>query len=175
MTEVAHIPTPLEGVHLRTLTEADDIELTIAKRAEPHPVPPNIEGAPEWDFFQRRRELIEADPAIEVMGIWSPDGLSGEAYLLPGQIDRRVYEIGYQVLPHMQGQGYATAAAQAIAIYARHGLGIDELQAKVETTNHASQRVMAKSGFQLFRELAGDILLFTHNEAELTTGAVPLR
>lgn len=62
-------------------------------------------------------------------------------------------EVGYTVAAHFWGQGYATEMARALVTLATEQLGLRNLVCFTLTTNQASQRVMAKVGFQFEREI----------------------
>lgn len=59
--------------------------------------------------------------------------------------DRRA-NLGYWVHSHHQGQGMATAAAQALAAYAFEGLGLHRLEIVAAVANTASQAVARRCG-----------------------------
>jgi len=62
-----------------------------------------------------------------------------------------VVDIGYGFLPQHWGKGYATEATKALVAWAfAHGAG--RVTAETLRDNHASIRVLRKSGFQLYRE-----------------------
>jgi RimJ/RimL family protein N-acetyltransferase len=53
-------------------------------------------------------------------------------------------EVGYRVLPALQGRGYATEAAAASRDFARDVLGAKRLVAIIHPDNRPSQRVAEK-------------------------------
>lgn len=56
-------------------------------------------------------------------------------------------EVGYWIRSTKAGRGYATEALSTLIDYARDRLGLVRLDARVVTTNVASQRVLGKCGF----------------------------
>lgn len=60
----------------------------------------------------------------------------------------RVIELAYAVMPGFWGQGLATEAAEASLDVAFRHVGADEVVAFTRPTNKASQRVLAKLGFE---------------------------
>lgn len=98
-------------------------------------------------IYERERELGNAWPFF----IFDhQDRLAGGITL--SNIRRGVAEtgtVGYWVgLPHA-GQGLATASVRALTAYAFHGLRLHRLEAACVPHNHASRRVLEKSGFRL--------------------------
>ena len=57
-------------------------------------------------------------------------------------------EVGYHVMPAMQGRGYATEAAAAARDFARTVLGAGRLVALIHPDNRPSQRVAEKIGLR---------------------------
>src|SRR6185437_6022783 len=57
-------------------------------------------------------------------------------------------EVGYHVVPALQGRGYATEAAAACRDYARTALGASRLIAIIHPDNRPSQRVAEKIGLR---------------------------
>jgi RimJ/RimL family protein N-acetyltransferase len=61
-------------------------------------------------------------------------------------VERRIVEIGYFVLPAARRRGYATTIARLLAEHA-FSLGIERVAAYVNVGNVASERVLEKAGF----------------------------
>jgi RimJ/RimL family protein N-acetyltransferase len=61
-------------------------------------------------------------------------------------VERRIVEIGYFVLPAARRRGYATTIARMLAEHA-FSLGIERVAAYVNVGNTASERVLEKAGF----------------------------
>jgi [ribosomal protein S5]-alanine N-acetyltransferase len=70
----------------------------------------------------------------------------------------RCVEIGYWLLPHAQGKGYAAEAVKAICSYAFTQLDVHRIEAIVEGGNDTSIRLLEKFGF---------VCEGTHRECEL--------
>jgi len=71
----------------------------------------------------------------------------GDCGLTPQLVDgREELEVGYHVLPSLQGKGYATEAAAAARDFARDRLGARRLTAIIDPANRPSQRVAEKIG-----------------------------
>ena len=65
---------------------------------------------------------------------------------------RRQVTIGYGLVPHSWGNGYATEALHALIELCRAHPGVSILAADTTHNNHASQRVLVKNGFRLVRQ-----------------------
>lgn len=76
-------------------------------------------------------------------------GLAGLRYL--PELD--AVDIGYRVLPEVQGRGYAVEACAALLAYARHTLQLETVIALIGDDNPASQRVAARLGLHLQRHV----------------------
>ena len=78
--------------------------------------------------------------------------LVGDCGLTPQEVDGETsIEVGYHVRSTLQGNGYATGAAEACRTYAASELGLRRLIAIIEPANAASQRVAEKIGLPLER------------------------
>jgi RimJ/RimL family protein N-acetyltransferase len=86
-------------------------------------------------------------------GLWlltTPDGeFVGDCGLTPQLVDGVTeLEVGYHVVPALQGRGYATEAAAAARDFARDVLGAPRLVAIIHPDNRPSQRVAEKIGLR---------------------------
>jgi len=86
-------------------------------------------------------------------GLWllttTDDGFVGDCGLTPQVVDGVTeLEVGYHVLPALQGRGYATEAAAASRDFARAVLGATRLIAIIHPDNRPSQRVAEKIGLR---------------------------
>ncbi len=61
-------------------------------------------------------------------------------------------EFGWYLSRRFHGQGLATAATQLMIDFAFNSVGVDAVIAKCDPENHASRRVIEKSGLQLYGE-----------------------
>jgi len=76
-------------------------------------------------------------------------GFAGDCGLTPQVVDGVTeLEVGYHVVPALQGQGYATEAAAASRDFARDVLGATRLIAIIHPDNRPSQRVAEKIGLR---------------------------
>jgi RimJ/RimL family protein N-acetyltransferase len=118
-------------------------------------------GHPEvMTYYPRPKTRDEAGQWIEWnralyrtrgYGLWllsTQDGaFVGDCGLTPQQVDGVTeLEVGYHVLPELQGRGYATEAAAASRDFAREVLGVTRLVAIIHPDNQPSQRVAEKIG-----------------------------
>lgn len=111
----------------------------------PHPYPPG-------DAF-----LYAHDVALE-----RHNGAGGLAFAVLPKADKRVVgmveldladdgrsaELGYAYAPDVWGRGFAVEAAEAIISWAFGDAGLDALVASAHVDNHASCRVLQKTGFR---------------------------
>ena len=79
----------------------------------------------------------------------------------PGSVtrERRVYELGFYLLPPYWGQGFAAEAGGSVVAYAFDVLGATALFAGHHPANQSSQRALEKLGFR-----------YTHHELYPPTG-----
>jgi RimJ/RimL family protein N-acetyltransferase len=87
--------------------------------------------------------------------------------------------VGYWLLPEARGKGMATRAVRLISRWALRDLGLARLGLSTEPSNHASQRVAERSGFQRegilrsFNEIDGrrvDCVIFSLLLSDLEPG-----
>jgi predicted acetyltransferase len=71
---------------------------------------------------------------------------------LDASLEKYGGHIGYVVRPGAQGRGHASALLRAILPIA-YALGIDDALLTTSPANHASRRVIERSGGRLVREL----------------------
>lgn len=115
-----------------------------------YPRPKTRDEAAEWIGWNLRNY------ARDGLGLWiiaTPDGgFVGDCGLTWQLIDgAEELEVGYHVLPHLQGRGFATQAASACRDLAR-SLGHRRLIAIIHPENAASQRVAEKIGLAFDRD-----------------------
>lgn len=78
----------------------------------------------------------------------TPLGLTGYIHR-----ERDCAEVGFLFAPEAQGKGYGAESLRAVCDYAFHQGGIRRLTATVTAGNHASRRLLEKTGFRLEGEL----------------------
>lgn len=101
------------------------------------------------------RRYLEEGPLASYrehgFGLWAVrprDG--GEAIGICGLLQREMLvdaDIGYALLPHARGRGFAREAAQAVVHYAREILGLTRLVAIVAPGNAPSRALLTSLGF----------------------------
>jgi len=69
--------------------------------------------------------------------------------------DTNHIELGYIIDTHFQGKGIATEAASICMNHAQHTLETNSLISVTHPTNHASQNILKKLGFQRYEKLDG--------------------
>ena len=112
-----------------------------------YPRPKTRDEATRWIEWNRGLYRLHG------YGLWlltTPDGsFVGDCGLTPQVVDGVTeLEVGYHVVPALQGQGYATEAAAASRDFAREVLGATRLIAIIHPDNRPSQRVAEKIGLR---------------------------
>ena len=88
------------------------------------------------------RGRLLALAAVDVHG----GGVVGGGTLHHLDLERRIVEIGYFVLPYARRRGIATTIARLLAEHA-FSIGIERVAAYVNVGNTASERVLERAGF----------------------------
>ena len=112
-----------------------------------YPRPKTRQEAAQWIDWNRRLYRTRGH------GLWlltTADGkFVGDCGLTPQEVDGVTeLEVGYHVLPALQGCGYATEAAVSCRDFARTVLGAIRLIAIIHPDNRPSQRVAEKIGLR---------------------------
>lgn len=131
---------------------ADDLDDMAGLLGDPdvmtyYPRPRTREEAAKWIGWNRGLYQTHG------FGLWlltaAEGGFVGDCGLTPQVVDGVVeLEVGYHVLPALQGRGYATEAAAASRDFARTVLGAPRLVAIIHPDNRPSQRVAEKIGLR---------------------------
>ena len=101
--------------------------------------------------------LAEALPWIAAgLGRWVAELLSDGAFvgwfaMRPCEPDESTVEVGYRLARAFWGQGLATEGCRALIAHAFTDLGARRVVAQTMAVNHASRRVMEKSGLHYVR------------------------
>jgi RimJ/RimL family protein N-acetyltransferase len=130
----------------------DDLDDMAALLGDPevmtyYPRPKTRQEAAHWISWNRGLYRTHG------FGLWllsTADGVFvGDCGLTPQVVDGVTeLEVGYHVLPALQGRGYATEAAAASREFARTVLGATRLIAIIHPDNRPSQRVAEKIGLR---------------------------
>ena len=112
-----------------------------------YPRPKTRDEAVRWIEWNRGLYRLQG------YGLWVLNALDGgfvgDCGLTPQVVDGVTeLEVGYHVVPALQGQGYATEAAAASRDFARDVLGVTRLIAIIHPDNRPSQRVAEKIGLR---------------------------
>lgn len=113
-----------------------------------YPAPFNRKEVEEW--IERNRQRYQR----EGYGLWAmllrdSDEVIGDCGCYLREIEgRSSVEIGYHVRRDLQGNGYATEAAQACIQYAFNKLGLDRVISLIRPENVPSIRVAEKNGLR---------------------------
>jgi RimJ/RimL family protein N-acetyltransferase len=131
---------------------ADDLDDMACLLGDPevmtyYPRPKTREEAAKWIGWNRGLYQTHG------FGLWllttAEGDFIGDCGLTPQVVDDvDELEVGYHVLPALQGRGYATEAAAASRDFARTALGAPRLIAIIHPDNRPSQRVAEKTGLR---------------------------
>lgn len=114
------------------------------------------EGYPMGDHVEAYIESLRTYPYLLGWGVWlvrlkETGEVIGDIGFKGNPDGNGAVDIGYGFLPQHRGKGYATEAAKALVDWAfEHGAG--RVTAETLRDNHASIRVLRKTGFHLYRE-----------------------
>ena len=151
------IPAPTARLRFREMAEAD-LDLMAGLLGDPevmrfYPRPKTREEAREWIAWNRRNY------ATHGYGLWIVEthegrfvGDCGLTWQPVGEV--RHLEVGYHVVPALQGRGYATEAARACVDLATGPIGAGHVIAIIDPANRASRAVAAKLGMRVAQETA---------------------
>lgn len=110
--------------------------------------PPWNEQARAERFIAMCRKIADDGTGVRVAIDRASDGaFVGWCSLTEWDPDYRSTSLGYCVDDAMWGQGYATESAHALLQWAFDTLDLNRVQAKTDTRNVASARVLEKIGF----------------------------
>jgi [ribosomal protein S5]-alanine N-acetyltransferase len=157
MTDESHPLT--DGVRLRpvTLGDADSFAETLTRsRAYMRrwdPVRPEAFYTPEGQVRRLTALLADRDAGRAMPWALADDEDRVVGAMTLACIERgpfRNARLGYWIDVDRAGRGLATAAVTRVCEAARDGLGLHRIEAGTVVDNAASQRVLAKCGFELY-------------------------
>ncbi len=122
---------------------ANDRRVSIDLR-DRFPFPYTAENAADW---LGRAAGVTPPAAFAITEPPSDEPLGGISLMLQEDVHRICAEIGYWLGVDAWGRGIASAAVNAATAYAFDVLGLERVQAVVNTRNPASARVLEKCGF----------------------------
>lgn len=123
-------------------------------------------------YVKTRREGMKENKWI-YMAITSmhTDDLMGTICIFNFSDDKTSADIGYELLPAYQGNGYVHEAVTALMQFAYETLGIHILTADIHEDNLPSINVVKRAGFKFTKELDNGYKLFSANSA---SASIPL-
>ena len=149
------MPTPTlhtSGLRLRPVTDADAEALFALHSSAPvlryWDAPPWAERARADRFIAASRQMAEDGTGARLVIDRASDGaFVGWCSLTRWNPDHRSAALTYILQEAAWGNGYATAAAQALLRWAYDTSDLNRVQAEADTRNAASTRVLEKLGF----------------------------
>jgi RimJ/RimL family protein N-acetyltransferase len=149
---IASIPTP--RLTLRPVAEADlpdlleingDPEVT---RFLPYPTWSSLDDGRAW--FKRMEALVGTGLAVQLVAVRSGCAtVVGTVLLFKYEEPSARLELGYVLGRKYWGQGLMHEAIRAACGHAFSALAVRRIEAEVNPTNLASNRVLARAGFSL--------------------------
>lgn len=112
------------------------------------------------EMLTMAREHPESRPWYGAWFIENTDGERVGELCFKGLSPDAITEIGYGILPELQGRGYATEAVKAVTQWALSQPDVRCITAETEANNAASQKVLAKAGFAATGEYGEEGPLF---------------
>lgn len=148
-------PVRTERLVLRALRE-DDLDAVVALHTDPDtirylPWPLRTrEQSAEWLRERADRDRLEHDGDVVVyaVALHGSDALSGIGVLFLHSVEHAQAEIGYALLPAVQGRGLGTELGRALLDLAFDRLAAHRVTAQVDPRNAASERVAARLGMR---------------------------
>jgi RimJ/RimL family protein N-acetyltransferase len=106
------------------------------------------EVSPAW--LEQLRGATAADPWVHGFAVVlrETNTVIGSAAFVGAPADDASVEIAYGIVPEYEGRGYATEAATALVAFALESGRVSLVRAHTRPTSNASQRVLAKCGFE---------------------------
>ena len=140
-----------EGRVVLRLPSADDVDPLVPAFSDPElREAGNLPAFDRDELLASLRELPSLMETGRLLPLLASDAETGEVVgggmLHHLDRERKIVEIGYWVLPHARGRGFATTIARLLAVHA-FSLGIARVAAYVNVGNEASERVVERAGF----------------------------
>jgi len=102
------------------------------------------------EFISAIKEKVDTGTAILwAIHLKNSSDLVGTICIWNISDDRKVGELGYELLPHFQKQGIMSAAMDLVIEYGFHQLELDRLEAYTHNNNAASIGLLERKSFQL--------------------------
>ncbi|MBE5773637.1 MAG: GNAT family N-acetyltransferase [Clostridiales bacterium] len=135
-----------EAVHLNSLDEDN-------RRFVPDEVFETVEDAADTIGFLMT--VYEGGEGPRVYPVLLKDG-TNIGYVQAVPMDDGTWELGYHIAKPYTGKGYCAEAVRAFLPAIMEKLGIDSIAGVCLAENHASRRVMERTGFEKSYEGMGD-------------------
>ncbi|MCB0631197.1 MAG: GNAT family N-acetyltransferase [Saprospiraceae bacterium] len=130
------------------------------------PLEENVEGC--LDFIQNISEGIDAKEWLYWgLALRKNEEVIGTICLWNISVPNSRAEIGFELHPDHQGQGYMLEAVRAVLSFSFEQLQLNTIEACFHTQNLASRKLLEKNGFQFSRKLSGNEQIARGEDEEL--------
>ena len=105
--------------------------------------------------------ILRNDSIYWAITLCETDKLVGTICLFDFSDDNLKAEIGYELLPHCQGQGIMQEAASKVIDFGIQRIGLNSIKAYTHSENQSSTRLLEKFNFKKENDLTeGNLMLF---------------
>lgn len=130
-------------------------------------IPQMLTMAEALNFVDTRIEGMKSNKWIYfVLADKETDALMGTICLFNFKSDEASCEIGYELLPSFQGNGYINDAMKAVMQFAFEELNVKRIDADISEDNIASIHVVERAGFVFSKALDEGYKLFSASSAK---------
>lgn len=149
-------PDPLltDGIVTLRPWELDDTGCLAEASADPAiveitSVPAVHSGDEALSYIERQWSRLSLEESLSLVIATASDNRAVGSIVLLQRPQRGVYGVGYWLVGNARGRGLTARSVALLSEWALSTGGVSRVEAWVEPTNLASQRVLAASGFQV--------------------------
>jgi ribosomal-protein-serine acetyltransferase len=143
---IAHVPTDVPGLELRTLVPNDASPYLAALQANASHLTKLGDYVDEVRIGLDELAVALAVPDLMRFGVWLDDALIGCVHVVP--VNPPSFGFGYWIAAAHEGRGLMFAACRAALDFARRELCAVEVFAGVTHDNERSVRLLHRLGFE---------------------------
>jgi ribosomal-protein-alanine N-acetyltransferase len=118
------------------------------------------------NFIQAINENIQRNDSLYwAITLNSANTLIGTICLFNFSEDHLKVEIGYELLPHFQGQGIMQEAVSKVIHFGFQHVGLNSIEAYTHSENQSSTKLLEKLSFKRYSAEGDNLMIFklTHN------------